>query len=167
MRRVLILSFVFFISLAAFAGTKEYKRKPRGWSPVRLCFTEDAIAFPENADIYGINLGIPASYNSKKIQKIYGLDIGIVSIESKATGVQLGLTNWSNGSRGVQIACANIVKEVTGLQIGIANVAKKSCVFQIGALNFSRRNSTGIQIGVFNFMDKGFLPFFPLINFSL
>jgi hypothetical protein len=35
--------------------------------------------------------------------------------------------------------------------------------FQFGLINYARRSS-GVQLGLLNFMQDGPLPFFPLIN---
>ena len=145
---------------------RDMKYTPRGWSPFRLCFTKGAIAFPEKPDVYGINIGIPESFNYNGVQKIYGIDFGFIAADAKADGLQLALTNWSKGTDGVQAAFANLVEDFTGVQIAIANYVKKSYAVQFGLFNFSRQKSKGFQLGVLNFMDEGFLPFCPIINFS-
>ena len=170
MKKILLTVSGLILAASLFAaeetGNSDLKYTPRGWTPFRLCFTKGAIAFPEKPDVYGLNIGIPESFNYNKAQKIYGVDLGFITADAKADGVQLALTNWSKGTDGLQISFANLVEEFTGVQIAIANYTKKSSAVQVGFMNFGRQNSTGVQIGVLNFMDKGFLPFFPIINFS-
>ena len=166
-KKILLGLVLVTLSVSLFAEEMDMKVTDRGWTPVKLGFTKGAIAFPEKADVYGLNIGIPESFNYNKVQKIYGIDLGCIVADAKVSGLQLALTNWSKGSSGVQLAGANLVEKFTGLQIAAANYTKKSSAVQIGLFNFARQRSTGVQIGILNFMDKGFLPFFPIMNFSL
>ena len=168
MLKNLIATGIFFlISVSLFADDPAPKAIDRGWTLGRLCFTKGAVAFPEKCDVYGVNVGLPESYNYNCVQKIYGWDMAFISVDSRASGFQMGMTNWSKGSCGFQLSMANLVEDFAGCQIALANYTKESTVFQLGIFNFGRKNSCGFQLGLLNFMDKGFLPFFPLINFSL
>ena len=167
-KKILLGGVLVLLSVSLFAKeAMNMKVQDRGWSPFRLCFTKGAVAFPEKPDVYGLNIGIPESFNYHNVQKIYGVDFACIAADAKVDGLQIALTNWSKGSDGVQLSAANLVEKFTGVQLAFANYTKKSKAVQIGLFNFARQRSTGVQIGILNFMDKGFLPFFPIINFSL
>ena len=164
---IFILIIIQTLSLWATDELPNPKEKDRGWSVGRICFTRGAPAYPKEKSIYGINFGIPVSYNYDYFQKIYGLDIGFIAVESKADGLQMGMMNFSRGSDGMQLSFANIVRNFCGLQVAAANLARNSEVVQIGIVNFARRRGTkSFQIGLLNFNDKGFLPIFPIVNWG-
>lgn len=165
-RKTFITGLLILFSFAALADDSDMKPVDRGWTLFRLCFTKGADAFPEKADVYGVNIGLPESYNYNSVQKIYGFDWGFVSLDSRVSGMQFGMTNWSKGSSGFQLAFANLVEDFDGVQMAAANYTKNSCALQLGLFNFARQGSNGVQIGLLNFMDKGFLPCFPLLNIS-
>ena len=54
--------------------------------------------------------------------------------------------------KGIQIGFVNIIEQGFGLQLGIGNIATKM---------------TGLQVGLINKITNGFLPVFPIINFSM
>ena len=55
-----------------------------------------------------------------------------------------------------------------GAQIGIFNDSEDFGGFQLGVLNFTKdKESLGFQIGLINYMENGFLPIFPIFNFSI
>ena len=86
-----------------------------------------------------------------------GLQFGVAgNLATEFTGMQLGATNWTvSGS---------------GLQLGAFNIAD-DCSVQIGALNIlgseAVDSGSGIQIGAINYNPNGFLPIFPLFNFTV
>ncbi len=83
---------------------------------------------------------------------------GFVNYAKNITGAQLtGFVNISGGTKGAQLAgFANISKENKGAQIsGIVNIAKINKGAQIALVNLCD-SSTGVSIGLFNFVRKGF-----------
>jgi hypothetical protein len=164
--KTLITGLLILFSLAALADDSDIKPVDRGWTIFRFCFTKGAPALCEKENVYGINIGIPESYNYNCVQKIHGFDWGFVSTDSRVSGMQFGMTNWSKGSSGFQLAFANLVEDFGGVQMAAANYTRNSCALQLGLFNFARKESTGVQIGLLNFMDEGFLPCFPLVNIS-
>ncbi|MCF7792008.1 MAG: hypothetical protein K9M56_08425 [Victivallales bacterium] len=113
---------------------------------------------------------------------IYGFQSGLINMSSKrAFGLQLATTNINGGdgaglqvsainfSRGfyggLQASAANITGgPVYGLQIGAVNTAESVQGLQIGIFNLAKKS--GFQLGVLNIISNGWLPFFPIINFS-
>ncbi|MDD3153584.1 MAG: hypothetical protein PHS41_01860 [Victivallaceae bacterium] len=84
---------------------------------------------------------------------VQGLQAGLAFCLSKdVTGFQASPVAINRGTlRGVQCNFYGQVEDATGLQIGVVNVSRGG----------------GFQFGLINVMKDGFLPFFPLFNFSI
>lgn len=83
---------------------------------------------------------------------------GFLNFAENIKGAQLtGFVNISGETKGVQICgFSNISKENKGVQIsGIINVTKINKGFQLALVN-ACDSSTGVSIGLFNFVRKGF-----------
>ncbi len=110
---------------------------------------EDTPEYQMYTPTYGVKLGILGCGGAP----VYGAEGAVVCAGSKeATGFK-GAIGYTNGEKlsGAALAVVNLVDEINGVEIGVVNVAKKG----------------GIQIGILNFMEDGFLPCFPIVNFSL
>jgi hypothetical protein len=108
--------------------------------------------WPTGLNVYGLRIGVPVSYGGNTY--VYGIDYGLFMSESRnVKGLQLSLSNSGNNGDGVQL--------------GLVNVSEQSNLLQIGLFNQSSENSSCFQIGLINKLDNGFLPVFPLINFSI
>jgi len=121
------------------------------WTPLQFGIFNDedksCAIFPVQTDVYGVQLGMPHSYNSN----VFGLAIGMISTCEQLAGIQFGVLGNSS-------------EIVDGLQIGgILNWAKTVRGVQFALINTT---DSGFQLGLLNFNENGFLPFFPLINFS-
>lgn len=99
-----------------------------------------------------------------------GLQIGGIlnNIGREMHGVRIGLVNWverTGDMHGLDIGYINGGEGVMhGVQIGGGNKFEGHFYgLQIGYINYARE-LTGVQLGVFNIIDKSPLPFFPLIN---
>lgn len=87
-----------------------------------------------------------------KETKVYGLDTGLFSDAYALKGLQAGLGN-------------QVLGKMQGVQVGLANGADHGAGLQLGVLNRAK-SMKGLQLGVLNFNDEGFLPVFPLFNFT-
>lgn len=97
-------------------------------------------------------------------------DFGIVShntsgeskgIQWSFVGIQDDFTGWQNG--GLNYSTGH----VTGLMTGAINYSGRFTGIQFGLINYTK-SAKGIQLGLLNFINKGgFLPIFPIFNFSL
>lgn len=124
--------------------------------------------FPENtanSKVDGLKLGLPIcsgqgsvdgvelSFFCSATDKIGGLQWSLIGVNSckELHGTQLGLFNVSTGNtEGEQVGLVNITDHLAGLQLGIVNSAKH-----------------GLQLGLININDDGWLPVFILFNFSV
>ncbi|AEX23374.1 VC2662 family protein [Vibrio sp. EJY3] len=109
----------------------------------------------------------------------FGLFFGAAKVNQEMKGASLGLVNWNRGqTTGLNLGAVNITNNVKGLNwsavnysegytmadVGLASISKKSN-FQLGFFNMTDQID-GIQIGLLNCADNGFLKCFPLINFA-
>ena len=87
---------------------------------------------------------------------------------SAMRGLQLAVVaNRVDGISGTQIGAINTARGVGGAQIGaVYNDAEEVRGVQFGFFNGCAHIS-GVQVGVLNFNRTGFLPVFPLFNFSV
>ena len=98
----------------------------------------------------GLRLAGVLLYGTQK--KVYGLDTGLFSDAYALKGLQAGLGN-------------QVLGKMQGVQVGLANGADHGAGLQLGVLNRAK-SMKGLQLGVLNFNDEGFLPVFPLFNFT-
>lgn len=135
------------------------------------CGAEDVIqigvwsGFPgyTNCGVSGLRLGIPVAGGDGAV---CGWELGILSAMSRdVSGLQTSVFfNRSSWVDGVQMSLlVNQVKNdySSTTQFSFINVGGS---FQAGAINLS---DAAFQIGVMNFNHNGFLPIFPIINFSV
>lgn len=108
--------------------------------------------WPTGLNVYGLRIGLPASYGGGTY--VYGLDYAL-------------LISQSRNVKGLQLSFVNSGENGNGVQFGLFNIARTSGLLQIGIVNDGEDNSECLQIGLINKLDNGFLPIFPLINFSI
>ncbi len=98
-----------------------------------------------------VDLGIVTQNTSGMSQ---GVQFSFVGLQDDFTGWQAATAfNYSTGSvKGLMTGAVNLSGHMNGLQMGIVNVTD---------------TAYGLQLGLLNFIKKGgFLPFFPIFNFS-
>lgn len=140
-----------------------------GWTI--WCGAEDVIqigilgGFPDytNYGVSGLKLGIPVSGGDGAV---CGWELGILSAMSRnVSGLQTSvLFNRSSWVDGVQMSLlVNQVKNdySSTTQLSFINLGGS---FQAGVINLS---DDAFQVGGMNFNQNGFLPIFPIINFSV
>ena len=133
--------------------------------PLRICFLPEVWYWPAGLDVHGLNIGLPVAYGEK--EKVYGLDFGLIaSMTDGVKGLQTSLITKGYQAAGGEVSLINFAEEFTGFQAGILNSQTKSDSVQIGLINISNK-SNGLQLGLINLMDNGFLPIFPILNFSM
>ncbi len=145
---------VLLLALLSFAGPAVAAGGPKGFIKTKMTPFQLAIApggvqiFHKETKVYGWRLSL--LYGTQK--KVYGLDTGLFSDAYALKGLQAGLGN-------------QVLGEMRGIQLGLANGADHGKGLQLGVLNRAK-SMKGLQLGVLNFNDEGFLPVFPLFNFT-
>lgn len=114
----------------------------------QLCFWD---ALPDSSlrvPTYGFKLGVLGSSGAP----VCGAEAAVIHAGSdQVEGFKGSLVYTTGGVTGLALAPVNVNDWIDGVQIGAVNVAG-DCMFQVGILNFN---------------ENGFLPVFPLINFSV
>ena len=107
--------------------------------------------YGKNTTTQYLDLGIVTQNTSGMSQ---GVQWSFVGLQDDFTGWQAATAfNYSTGSvKGLMTGAVNVSGYMSGLQFGIVNVTD---------------TAYGLQLGLLNIIKKGgFLPFFPLFNFS-
>ncbi len=107
----------------------------------------------------------------------YGCQVaGLLNKAWLCHGIQVtGGVNAARSLSGVQVgAIVNVAGSLRGVQAGLINRATAEAEgFQLGVLNIANTRSDSspsrlaVQVGLLNIMEHGFLPVFPIINFSV
>ncbi len=108
--------------------------------------------------------GIQASWTGPTIaNKVFGLQASCtVNVAEDIIGFQPGLVNFAKNVRGFQASAVNLSEKVVGFQMSAVNMTKELTGFQFGAFNYSKKN--GVQLGVINIIEDGWIPFTLLFN---
>ncbi|MCP4181676.1 MAG: hypothetical protein GY756_28250 [bacterium] len=119
------------------------------------------LGFPDIEKVYGLNIGL-INYS----EEVRGVDFGLLGTVTKNVyGVKGALISNGHNLVGSQLGIANLQNNVTGFQMGIYNQASELIkAFQLGLVNMAYTGN-GLQIGGLNIMENGFLGIFPVFNF--
>ncbi|MDH4070518.1 MAG: hypothetical protein OEV30_08840 [Ignavibacteria bacterium] len=128
------------------------------FSPVQIIQENHAVEAFRFSLIYGRN------------KSVTGLDLGLVNVSTGGVskGIQYGIIGVNNGSFiGWQSNFVSMTSgTMEGLQMGAFTSNGHTSGIQIGILNMTE-TMNGVQLGLLNFISKdGFLPFFPIVNWS-
>lgn len=109
----------------------------------------------------------------------FGLFFGASKINQEMTGASLGLFNWNEGkTTGVNLGAVNVTNDVNGANVSFVNYSEGDTMVDVGAVNLSSESTVqvgifnktakieGVQVGLINCADNGFLPCFPIVNFA-
>lgn len=174
--------------------TSQSEAQSNGWWPfLQIVFWPGVPPYTEKA-VYGIRTGFPVSEGSGAVDGIeispvlsysdyvYGLQCsGFMNHSTITEGVRCSLVNtsseWTKGlqlsvinlnfqnSTGLDLAIVNATsKNMRGVQLGLGNYAGNQKGLQFGIFNMIEK--CGLQIGLINIIQDGWLPFFPIFNFS-
>jgi hypothetical protein len=149
-----------------------------GAKPVQLSLFNPIQLFPEKTSISGVRLSLIYGCNDN----VQGVDWGLVNhvrgdgfswqsggvgiVEKNFTGFQNNVVNLVQGEfTGLQYGAFNQVDKGNGCMVGLVNVSKSMHGVQVGLLNMTE-TMHGLQIGVGNIIQKGGMPFLPIVNWS-
>jgi hypothetical protein len=135
-------------------------------SPVQLALFNPVQITPESNSIKGLRI----SFIYGKNKDVTGLDWGFVShTTGNQVGIQWGGLGYNEGNfNGIQLNFINYTKgNFLGFQSGFVSYNSG----KVNGLQFSFFNYAatlnGVQLGLINVIGKGgFLPIFPIFNFS-
>jgi hypothetical protein len=155
--RVLVLcATIVALALPALAGEKPVNISI--FTPISIAKESDSVTgfrlnliYGKNTSVRVIDLGF-VNHTTTGLSK--GLGWGFVNYaEADFTGIQLGTVNVVGGTfEGFEYGFVNHVQNAHGLQLGFINYAQ---------------TMHGLQVGLLNIITKdGFMPFFPIANWS-
>ncbi len=101
-------------------------------------------------DVYGLKVGAPICSGDGSV---YGIETAVICGATREVNGLSACILWSD------------VELMNGIQFSIVNVAKKCAGMQLSVLNFAEEST--FQLGILNYNKNGFLPWFPVINFSV
>ncbi|MCG9702736.1 phaC PHA synthase [Vibrio natriegens] len=122
------------------------------------------VGMSETDRTVGVNFGL--LFGASKVnQEMKGVSLGWFNWnEGTTTGLNLGTVNVTHDVKGVNWSAVNYSTGHTMADVGFASISQQSN-FQLGFFNMTDQID-GIQIGLLNCADNGFLKCFPLINFA-
>lgn len=150
-----------------------------GNKPIQIALFDPIQIFPAKESIAGLRLNLIYGKNVN----MQGLDVGIVNhttgncfalqhgavgyVEKDFMGWQDNVVNITRGKfTGLSTAAFAMADEGNGVMLGWVNVTKSMHGLQIGLLN-DTETLHGLQIGVGNIIQKGKVPFLPIVNWSM
>jgi hypothetical protein len=175
MRRILRSALLLLVgSLFASASHAEGNASPIQislFNPVQIVKADKPVSGLRIDLIYGKNTDVT------------GLDWGLVNhdtgsghafqwgafnyVEKDFTGWQDGWVNMTKGEfTGLQWGLFNQSQSFHGLAVGAINVTKNARGVQVGLVNMTE-TMHGLQIGVGNIIQKGKIPFLPIVNWQM
>jgi hypothetical protein len=134
--------------------------------PISLGLVTPIQIVPKEESVSGFRLSLLYGQNAS----VTGLDLGLINHTTSGTsvGFQWGMVNLNDANfNGWQASWVNILRgRCEGLQSGLYNQSSHMSGLQFGLVNNSE-TLYGIQIGLLNIIGKGgFLPIFPIVNWS-
>lgn len=135
-------------------------------NPIQLALFNPIQIVPENSSVTGLRFSLLYGKNAG----VNGVDLGLVNFTTSGQlGIQWGIVGYNEGKfNGWQNNFVNITKDLfTGLQSGFVNYnSRKVSGLQFAVVNYAA-TMNGLQIGLVNIIGEGgFLPVFPIFNFS-
>lgn len=171
----IISSLLFLIALSLHSTTPDNTNNINSsgtirFTPIRFSFFPDVWSWPDNMDIYGLNLGLVNNNDEKYSSHEYivaGLDAAwFISFSNNVYGIQFSNLNKTKYSAGLQLGVLNMQDKSAGMQLGLINLTEESSSFQMGLYNSGDSKAGIFQFGLINVLDNGFFSFFPIINFT-
>jgi hypothetical protein len=150
-----------FFCLSALTGEVCAQSKP-----ISLGLVTPVQIVPKDMGVAGFRLSLIYGQNTN----VTGVDLGLINHTTSGTsmGIQWGLMNLNDADFvGWQNSWVNLLRgRGEGLQSGLYTQSSHMSGLQIGLVNNSE-TLHGLQIGLLNIIAKGgFLPIFPIVNWS-
>ena len=167
---------------AALAGAAARAEPPPSAAKVQLALVEPWQLVDEDVSVEGLRLSLIRGANrdvsgfdlscvvTRTLGSLRGLQIAAANeVDGDGTGVQIGFfASYVEGRfDGLQLS-GIAARAGPGSGVHIAAVLSDATVwkgFQFALVNRARELE-GLQIGLLNFNERGFLPVFPLFNFG-
>lgn len=165
MKKTLLAVFTAVAALfsAGAVNGQDYIEPDQAFDIFQIGMLKGAPQTQDTAPVYGLRFGLPVCGGAAAVN---GVDFAIIGSQSaKVNGFQYAtaFAISDEAMNGVRISCVAAGKKSCGVEIAAVNLTEEAGV-QVGAFNVAK---SGIQFGVINIMENGFLPVMILFNFSL
>jgi hypothetical protein len=180
MKRIALVSLLLVLSQAVLAETPFQFAAPNLRAPddPKVSGIRLTVIHGRNQSVRGIDVGV---ISLSETGNLFGASVvlGIGKVNGDMVGFANSAINVHTGSdTGLNAAFVNRVNSVkTGANVGFVNISDGYTMLDLGGFNLSGRSSvqlgflnvtrrlTGVQIGLLNLAENGFLPMFPIFNF--
>ena len=170
MKKIILVLLLGLTAFPALAGSQNAVFKLSLWDQL-------ALAAPNNKeDVTGLDFGI-----GSKTATVTGLQLDlvwaetkydlkgvssawIVSLANKVQGFQTAAFVKANDVTGVQLGAVSLASSVNGLQVGFFNQTDYLHGLQFGFVNYARDVDRGLQIGLLNVAENGYVPVMIIAN---
>ena len=169
MKKIILSALLLTVIFPAFAA-------PNGNIKLSL-WDHIAVATPNNKeDISGLDFGIgsqTATVTGAQIDLVWaettydltGVSTAwLVSMADHVRGVQAAAFVKGNDITGVQFGAVNLANSVNGVQFGFFNQTDYLLGLQFGFVNYARDIERGLQLGLLNIAENGFVPVMVFVN---
>lgn len=134
----------------------------------------------KNQSVSGLDLGLLSMSETSRLTGL-ALVAGVSKVTGEmASGAAFSLMNYHTGrDSGVNGAFINLLNDAGGaFNLGFVIIARGATLADLGGVNVSKRSAAQIgflnitkeievfQFGFLNMAENGFLPIFPIFNFS-
>lgn len=130
--------------------TKKVCKKASPYDIFQLGLWFDQPTDTKYTDVFGLKVGAPICSGDASV---YGIETAVICGATREVNGLSACILWSD------------VEVMNGIQFSIVNIAKKCTGLQLSVVNYAEDSS--FQLGILNYNKNGFLPWFPVINFSV
>lgn len=170
MKKIVLFSIILLGAFPTMAATQSGTFKLSLWDHL-------AIATPANTrDVVGIDFGIGSTTKTvtglqwdlvwaETQYELKGLSTAwLVSMANHVQGAQVAAFVKANEVTGVQLGAVNLANSVIGLQVGFFNQTDFLNGLQFGFVNYARDIDRGLQLGLLNVAENGWVPVMVFAN---
>ncbi len=132
------------------------------------------------SEVKGVDFSVLGMSETDKMTGVnFGMFFGASKVNQEMKGVSLGLFNWNTGNtKGLNLGAVNVTNNVQGVNWSAVNYSEGHTMADVGLVSLSQKSNfqlgffnktqeiDGVQIGLINCADNGFLPCFPIVNFA-
>ena len=170
MKKIVLFACLLVMAFPAVARMQNGYLKLSLWDQI-------ALATPNNKeDITGLDFGIGSktaavtglqwdlvwaetTYDLKGVSTAW-----LVSMANQVKGVQTAAFVKGNDVTGAQIGAVNLASSINGAQIAFFNQTDYLHGLQLGFVNYARDIDRGLQLGLLNIAENGFVPVMVFVN---
>jgi hypothetical protein len=107
-------------------------------------------------NLTGVQLSVGFNITGNNLNGLQAVGLFNIVGENLEGAQAAGLFNITGETlRGFQLAAFNIAGHSAGAQVGVANVAGDTDGLQLGIVNYTKKENTGVSIGLVNLAENG------------